>query len=472
MEMKWDQLLCASRIKPLITGKATKAAQGEARSEFEKDYGRAVFSTPVRRLQDKAQVFPSDPSDVVRTRLTHSQEVSAVSRDLARTAGRWLLETGQIRSYNQVESIESIAATCGIIHDLGNPPFGHSGEAAIRDWFDKKKRESASFLQFTGNGHREAQLQADFLHFEGNAQTIRIVSKLQVLTDLYGLNLTCGTLSAACKYIAASDKMVEAKECKKPGYFASEYDRISLIQTQTGTGDARNPITYLVEASDDIVYSLADIEDAIKKKVITWAEVEGALKDAVREHPPTKHLLESVLSDMSEYIGAGITPSNTSEHGEVKSQVFRTFAMRRTVPSVLASFKTNYAPIMAGEYHKELIEDCSASLLILACQDVARTKIYSHPEIIKREVAGEKVIHDLMDLFWEGVSQYPHRGGTKTYTGKVYHLMSENYRTVFEAAMKEGILPEKYCKLQLVTDYVCGMTDSFAYLLHKQLTNG
>ena len=397
MGMNWNQLLCGSRVKPLMTGVATKAAQGEARSEFEKDYGRAIFSTPVRRLQDKAQVFPSDPSDVVRTRLTHSQEVSAVSRDLARAVGRWLLEAGQIQSYSQVESIESIAATCGIIHDLGNPPFGHSGEAAIRDWFSKQKEKSPSFLDFGGDDHRQSQLQSDFLHFEGNAQTIRIVSKLQVLTDLYGLNFTCGTLSAACKYIAASDKMSKDKERKKPGYFASEADRVSRIQSETGTGEARNPLTYVVEASDDIVYSLADIEDAIKKKVITWKEVEADLEAAVKDCLPAKQLLEKILSDVTKYIGAGLMPSNMSGLGEIKSQVFRTMAMRQTVPSVFAAFKTNYLAIMAGDYHRELIEDCSASLLILACQDVARTRIYSHPEIIKREVAGQRVIHDLID---------------------------------------------------------------------------
>ena len=140
--MDWKSLLCEVRVRELLGGAASSRVSNEPRRESERDYGRAIFSTPVRRLQDKAQVFPSYPSDVVRTRLTHSQEVSSVSRDMGRSAARWLLGENHISSFDQVQDIEAIAATCGIIHDLGNPPFGHSGESAIRMYFKTQAEHS------------------------------------------------------------------------------------------------------------------------------------------------------------------------------------------------------------------------------------------------------------------------------------------------------------------------------------------
>ena len=298
--MEWNKLLSTRRVRDLSGGKATVKTDKEARSEFERDYGRATFSAPVRRLQDKAQVFPSDPNDIVRTRLTHSLEVSSVARDLARHIGNWLETKEDDFGANKVAAIESIAATCGLIHDLGNPPFGHVGEQAIANWFKERCHPEAEnpssnlfdrmilrpgfhkddFFNFGSVALpiREEQLKQDFYRFEGNAQTLRIVSKLQVLTDSHGLNFTCGTLSAASKYISASDQLGQEKEKTKPGYFASENDLVDKLRKETGTGEARNPITYLVEASDDIVYSCADIEDAVKKGVITWTDIRRELE--------------------------------------------------------------------------------------------------------------------------------------------------------------------------------------------------
>src|SRR5262249_41517095 len=173
-----------------------------------------------------AQVFPLEPIDAVRTRLTHSLEVSSVSRGLAVAISRWLLKENEIES-GMDRAIESIAATCGLIHDLGNPPFGHSGEEAIREWFDKT---------FGAEKLRKAvgdspQLNLDFLKFEGNAQSIRLVAKLQILADFNGLNLTFGTLSALCKYTARSHETSDDDKAKeKPGHFASENELIDQIR--------------------------------------------------------------------------------------------------------------------------------------------------------------------------------------------------------------------------------------------------
>jgi dGTPase len=240
--MQWEKLLSHERYRP------TQRVEGEMRDEFERDYGRALYSTPVRRLRDKAQVFPLEPHDSVRTRLAHSLEVSSVAEGLATHAARLIAKQEHLTDQQQ-RDIACIARTCGIIHDLGNPPFGHAGELAIATWFrDRLKNDNC----FRGRFERELtkQQQEDFLAFEGNAQTIRLVCHLQLLTDQLGLNFTFGTLSAASKYLAPSDAVSKhgPHQRRKPGYFASEQKKILTLREATGTGDRRNPIAYLVEA--------------------------------------------------------------------------------------------------------------------------------------------------------------------------------------------------------------------------------
>ena len=246
MPMKWSELLNADRRRQTTCPE-------DPRIEFERDFDRSVFSTPVKRLQDKAQVFPLEAHDGVRTRLTHSLEVSSVARGLATRAARWMLEERKI-SEDMDRQIEAIAATCGLLHDLGNPPFGHAGEDAIRAWFRRPERQDC--LQRSLESEQQIQ---DFLKFEGNAQSLRLVATLQILADYNGLNLTFGTLSALCKYVAKSDeadKKSTNRALRKPGYFASEGHIVDEIREKTGTGDARHPICYLVEAADDIFYRL------------------------------------------------------------------------------------------------------------------------------------------------------------------------------------------------------------------------
>ena len=219
--MEWPKLLSDKRTKELTGG--GKSSVSDHRSQFERDYDRAIFCTPVRRLHDKTQVFPLEPNDSVRTRLTHSLEVSTVSRDVARAVGQWLVHKRKEIKQKDALAIETIAATCGLIHDLGNPPFGHAGEMAIREWFRERCEQDKEFEWANAANKEDGQRKytQDFLNFEGNAQTLRLVSKLQVLADLHGLNFTCGTLSAACKYAARSDAVDKNhQEKSKVGYFA------------------------------------------------------------------------------------------------------------------------------------------------------------------------------------------------------------------------------------------------------------
>jgi dGTPase len=454
--MEWNKLLNSSRPRP-STG-------GDSRVEFERDHDRAIFSTPVKRLQDKAQVFPLETHDAIRNRLTHSLEVSAVSRGLAIFVCKFLLEKREITQGKERE-IEAIASTCGLIHDLGNPPFGHAGEYAIQEWFAKFGESELQVLL------GKNQLVQDFLKFEGNAQTLRIVSKLQILADFNGLNLTLGTLSAAMKYTADSveaDEHHEDHGKMKPGFFASETSLIERVREETGIGGARNPITFLVEAADDIVYSVADVEDGIKKGVVRWIDVRKALHDTASSD------LDEVLKRMERILAVSEADfSNFPD--DILGSAFRTAAIWVLVEDASTVFKKQYDSLMAGTYISELLMDGERKHLAKALTDIGKARIYRTPSNLKLELMGRKIIQDLMSLFWEGAQtlQTDPMIKTRKFPGKIQALFSENYLSVFRESMKNCCdIPEPYHRLQLVTDYVCGMTDSFAKRLHAELNNG
>jgi len=458
--MDWKTLLNKERPRHSTNS-------GDHRAEFERDLDRTIFSTPVKRLQDKAQVFPLDPNDAVRTRLTHSLEVSSVARGLGIAVSQWLLAEQKIE-LGMDRSIEAIAATCGLIHDLGNPPFGHSGEFAIRYWFEKRFGEE----QLARSFDNKRQLIQDCLNFEGNAQSLRLLTKLQILADFHGLNLTYGTLSAACKYPVSSDKVVSDEidhSRSKPGYFASENDIITLIRNKTGTGESRNPIAFLVEAADDIVYSVADMEDAIKKGVMTWSVTRGLLEE--QKDPATILALEK----MERILKAGNSSIPKDLPDDVYASAFRTASIGVVVQSVIREFKANYHAIMEGKYKDELVSKCDTARLTEKLKKIGRERVYNTPSNLKLELMGRRVICDLMDIFWEGAEVLPidEPLKTKKFPGKAGALLSSNYRRVFYHSVKEQTeLPEIYHRFQLVTDYVCGMTDTFAKRLHAELMNG
>jgi len=474
--MEWGKLLSEKRIRELREGKPANKSPDE-RTQHGRDYDRAIFSTPVRRMQDKTQVFPLDPNDSVRTRLTHSLEVSNIARNMARSIGNWLLEEGEIKKSQQRDSIEIIATTCGLIHDLGNPPFGHAGEKAIQEWFRNQDKDG-DFFKFFNELDNGEQLKNDFKEFEGNAQTIRLISKLQVLADFHGLNLTCATMSAACKYIASANEIIkDFHEKSKLGYFASEQELIEKIQEETGTKDIRNPIAYIVESADDIAYSVVDIEDGVKKGVISWVnlkeKLEEEFKGALEKYSQSNSgILEFCFSKADDYLKKADLPvlEKGKPQDNAMTQAFRVYVIIQSAIAIEKAFKENYKDIMKGNYHKELYEDSEAGALIEACKKVGQKYIYCSNENLKLELMGRRVIHDLMDIFWEGASTGSKK--EKGFARKIFDLTSKNYRVVYNKAIVDKEFPAEYCSLQLMTDYICGMTDTFACTLHKRLTNG
>ncbi len=474
--LEWKPLLCPVRERDAFENTQPRHDPLETRSEFERDYDRAVFSTPLRRLQDKTQVFPLEPNDFVRTRLTHSLEVSTLARGLARRVGAELVRTKKLDE-RQARDVEAIAATCALIHDLGNPPFGHAGERAIQEWFDKRLCEDG---QRRADQQRLSDLspqqRADFQRFDGNAQTLRLITRLQVLADDYGLNLTLGTLSAAMKYTAASHEAGRASgrhELEKPGYFASETELVEMVRRHTGTGTARNPITFLTEAVDDLAYATVDFEDGIKKGLATWDDAQQELVEVARGLG-CPELLRSKIDGAVEYLGRAKPPLRGRAKGESIAEMLRTLVIGKALADVSDAFIARHDAILAGDYHGELVADCASAGLIETFKQVDRKLFYASEGNLRLELMGRRVLGDLLSAFFEGAAAFEGEPPTPNdFPGKLYHLMSDNYRNVFvKAAAKDPSSMKVYPKLQLVTDYVCGMTDSFACSLHQSLTHG
>jgi dGTPase len=474
--MTWEKLLSPNRVAELF-GKP--ASVGDSRTEFERDYGRVLFSTPFRRMQDKTQVFPLERHDSIRTRLTHSLEVSSVARSLGKLAAAWMVEE-ELIDPNIQDDIQTISATCGLLHDLGNPPFGHSGERAIQSWFEK----NVQLLIPLEASPRQEQLMNDFLLFEGNAQTMRLLSTIQLMSyerqyTEYGLNLTCATFSAASKYTCASDQ-IDSNEDKskrnhamaKPGYFASEGPVIEFVRNSTGTGPARHPLSYLVEACDDLVYCTGDLEDSVKKGLIRWDQIDSELRYLSENDPLVIDVLERSEKKVN------YAHEDRERRDDLVIQAFRTNTMNAIKHAALEIFKQRYKDIMLGQYMGELARDgsCPTRPLLDACQSLLRSTVYPLPQVTRIEIMGRRVLHDLMDLFWEAVQACSagevEPKDKRTFPGKVFDLISVNYRQAFARGIRNGTPPERYCQLQLITDQIAGMTDTHACSLHRELMNG
>ena len=244
--LEWQKLLSDSRRKKGNSGESMNTGQG--REELERDYDRILFLAPVRRLADKTQVFPLDKNDSVRTRLTHSYEVSNLARSIGmRLAFDHADEVfGSDRNELVVErNVPALLAAAALAHDLGNPPFGHQGEVAIKEWFFEKN-----------GGTFKRKYHKDFINFDGNAQTLRLLTKLQILNDNYGLNLTCATLASIMKYPCLwNSKAFKKGQYKKFGVFESERYVVEEVWAKTGLKEGyRHPFAYVVEACDDILH--------------------------------------------------------------------------------------------------------------------------------------------------------------------------------------------------------------------------
>lgn len=279
----WSRLLNDKRRKSSDDSKSKSKSKSrgkkETRTEIERDYDRILFSTPVRRLADKTQVFPLDKNDSVRNRLTHSHEVSNIARSIGINLAFNLNIASGVN--NSQRNIPALLAAAGLVHDLGNPPFGHQGEAAIQRWFKNNEKCVLGNECYILN----KQQKEDFLRFEGNAQAFRLVTRLQLINDSYGLDLTYATLAAMMKYPTRSNEVCQDHVAKKKhGFFVSEEYIVKDVHEKVGLDfGRRHAFAYIMEACDDIAYAVIDAEDSIKKGLASFFDLMGYLSDSEDE---------------------------------------------------------------------------------------------------------------------------------------------------------------------------------------------
>lgn len=481
-QLEWVKLLSDKRERQ---SSRRKGEEFVARNEFDADYDRIVGSSSVRRLQDKAQVFPLQEDDVARTRLTHSIEVSAMARSMGKAVGRELEKKyPEEFSPGYTDQLASLLQVAGLIHDLGNPPFGHYGETIIQDWFSTWFEKTG--LLFTHPRVLTKQEQNDFLYFDGNVQNIRIVSKLQIQNDTYGANFTYATLGTIMKYPWRSDRVPTGK--RKFGYFKSEEALANDVRATLGLADkVRHPATYLLEAADDIIYLCDDIEDGVKKGYINWPSELGKIEKHLQDESTLKPLLEQVKQK-------GID-ARMSAQEQITAGVrnFRNIVQSYLFKRCVKEFVDHYENIMSNKPLPgyELL-NCEYRL-IQELKRVTQDNCFVCHEVLALELEGYKVISTLLDVFVDSLINHSGKElmDTRTYCGKIFALISPNFvfRTLHGHATSEEIAMEnkaqtddptsyivekldklsRYDRLHLAIDFISGMTDSYAVQVYQEL---
>lgn len=464
--MDWNTLLCDDRIRSY-----KKISSSDLRTEFEKDYHRIIGSASFRRLQDKTQVFPLDRSDFVRTRLTHSLEVSS----LAKSLGQNISESIRTRIGDRSFLPEHKAAVCdilqcaGLIHDIGNPPFGHFGETSIQDWF----KQNLSRLHFRGRAVSELlepQMLQDFYHFEGNTQAFRVVTRLHFLVDEHGMNLTKALLGTMIKYPVSSldiDSRSGDIRTKKMGYFYADKDNFEDIQQSTGACGRRHPLAFLLEAADDIAYKTADIEDAVKKGCISYERLVKELKGFQPERQCLQYT--QIVSWLEERFAKGVARGyDRPDLYAVQNWIIS--AQGQMIAGVTDCFTENYGAIMDGTYGRDMFAGTGVELLMESLGDIAYRYAFDTRPILKLEIAAQTIFGFLLERFVDAVIPWDTDQPMSQVQRKMVSLISDNYKMIYSiCSRKKGEAERLYLRLLLVTDYICGMTDSYAKNLYQEL---
>ncbi len=432
--MKWDRLICDLRLGM----EEYHDAQQHTRSDFQRDYDRLVFSSPFRRLQNKTQVFPLPGSIFVHNRLTHSLEVSTVGRSMATEVAIRLKDKYRDEPWvYKLDDFRDIVAAACLCHDLGNPPFGHSGEKTISSYFSEGKgRELVSCLS-----QQEAD---DFLNFEGNANSFRLLAHQFSGRRKGGMAMTYSTLASIVKYPYSS---LYAGEKGKFGFFKSEEETYRKVAAKLGIPElepgrfARHPLVYIMEAADDICYQIMDLEDSHKLKIMSEAEVTAlflSFFEPERQDRCRKTL--SRLDDPNERIG-----------------YLRSNVIGEMVVSCAEAFVENEEKILNGENIGPLTSLMSPRLrdAYAACSKTAWERIYCAPEVVDIELGGNRIITYLMNALVEAVI-HPERN----YSQLLLSVIPNQYDTRADTL---------YERIQSVLDFVSGMTDVYALNLYRKL---
>ncbi|RKY90601.1 MAG: deoxyguanosinetriphosphate triphosphohydrolase [Ignavibacteriae bacterium] len=443
--MNWKELLNDNRLG---VSAASPGSAVDGRSQFQKDFDRIVFSPAFRRLQDKTQVFPLPESDFVHTRLTHSLEVSVVGRSLGNLVGEKIIgRHGILKSdFTKFYFGEVVAAAC-LAHDIGNPPFGHSGENAIAEYF-----KTGSGKEFKNNINDEKKW-LDLIKYEGNAQGFRIITTLQNPDVDGGLRLTLATLAAFTKYPKESftaselNKLTKKTAYKKFGFFQAEKNIFKEIAKAVGLKSfensgywwCRHPLSVLVEAADDICYGVMDLEDGFRLGLISFNETEELLMPLV-----TGDELEGYKGrDEKEKIG-----------------YLRAKAISELVNELADKFVDEEEKLLEGKFEDEMISVIEKADALKEINKISIQKIYRYKSVVEREVAGYEVLGGLLDTFIHAYNE-AYEGNLSRKNRAVVNLMPKR--------ITNDPPDDIYLRLLRVIDFVSGMTDSFAVSLFRKI---
>jgi dGTPase len=436
--MSWQQLLSPQRF-----GEPQGRLDLElGRSPFHKDYDRIVFSSAFRRLDRKTQVHPLSENDHVHTRLTHSLEVGCVGRSLGTRVAQALvsslpagLEPGDVGAMVQ--------AAC-LAHDIGNPPFGHTGEDAIRHWF--RAPENQHFLHSLS-----ALEQADLQTFEGNAQGFRLVTQVEAHRFDGGMRLTYGTLGAFLKYPWGVDQ-VQAGKARKFGCYQAELpllreiaDALGMLELSPGRW-ARHPLVYLLEAADDICYGLIDLEDGIEMGLLRYDEVEQLLQPVLAEH------WSALLAELQR-----------ADNDRRRLQMLRGQAMEALVMAVSQAFVQQETAILQGQLHGDIIDYCPSAVqqVVSGAKQLARDRIFRDGRKLAVEIGSYSTLGTLLEAFLSAVRERVLEGQATFRNHRVLELMGRS------APQADWSLYQAYMR---AIDFIAGMTDNYAADIARQFS--
>ena len=437
--MNWDNLLKLRRFGDLKD--RPRLAQNDTRLGFEVDYDRIVFSSAFRSLQDKTQIIPFSKTDFVHTRLTHSLEVSVVGRSLGRMAGKNILQKYPNLRDNfgyQINDFGAIVAAASLAHDIGNPPFGHSGEKAIGHYFSH------------GNGSRYKneltdKQYKDLCHFEGNANGFKILTESKAGTP-GGLRLSFATLGAFIKYPKASLPFQPTSHVahKKFGYFQAQEPFFKELTTELNLIDKkmvyRHPLAYLVEAADDICYTIIDFEDGIH---LGWIEEEYALE----------YLIKLVRD------GIDTLKYSKLQNKKQRLSYLRSLAINSLIKDAVSIFQENETQILEGSFTDALMERSQYKAQITDIINISIDKVYKSEEVVQKEILGYKVISSLLEAFVSAAANSFNKN-TNTYDELLLELIPED-----ELIPADNL----YKTLLNATCYVASLTDGKAMLLAEKI---
>ena len=439
--MNWEQLLSLKRQGDTL--KRLRLEQDETRIGFEVDYDRIIFSSSFRSLQDKTQVIPFSKKSFVHTRLTHSLEVSVVGRSLGRKTGKIIIEKYPHlkETYGfQSNDFGAIVAAASLAHDIGNPPFGHSGEMAIGDYF--KNGNGSNF-----ENQLNPQQYQDLCDFEGNANGFKIVSENKTGIP-GGLRLSYATLGAFTKYPKGSIPIKPSLHIKdkKFGFFESQNEFFNNVALELGLNQSngkffRHPLAFLVEAADDICYTLIDFEDGIN---LGWISEEFALEYLIR-------LVKGSI-DTKKY--------NALEHKSDRVAYLRALSVNTLINDAVDIFIKNEEALLNGEYPKSILENSVFKAQMKDIIDISIEKVYKSEEVIEKELKGYQVIHHLLNIFVKAAVNNQ-QNKTTAFDELALACIPKSY------IHKEGDL---YTQLLDISCFIASLTDGKALEWYKKMS--